>query len=244
VRSAAARPARFDRANQHRRALLAKVHLAKKELGLQEDDYRAILLRVTSRTSAGECSEAELARVVEELKAKGFRPKPATGRKPGVAGRRAAPGRVAAADHPVARKARALWISLHQLGAIENASEQALEAFARRQLGVERMQWMNQALGYRLVEALKAIAERHGWAQGVNGATPAGRLIILKQRLCEAILAKLKAAELAGADWTLEEAAFRLLGFESARGAMFWELPDLDLVAAGLGAKLRGDNHD
>ena len=58
-----------------------------------------------------------------------------------------------------------MWISLYNLGAVRNPSEEALEAFATRQLRVERLQWANQSHCYKLIEALKAMAERAGWHQ-------------------------------------------------------------------------------
>jgi phage gp16-like protein len=234
-----AAPARFA-PDPRRRALLAKVHLGKKELGLADDDYRAMLFRVTDRTSAAELDERQLVAVVEEMKAKGFQAKPAV--RPAGADRRGrGRGGPRPADHPAARKARALWISLHQLGAIENPSEQALEAFARRQLGVERLQWADQARTFKLIEALKAIAERNGWSQELAGVRPAVSVKVLKLRLCEAILAKLKSKRLAAADWTLETAAARLLGEAPGGGPLFWGIGSLDVVAAGLGRKLRGE---
>jgi hypothetical protein len=81
--------------------------------------------------------------MIEQMKRQGFTPKKAAS---------------SAADHPFAAKARALWISLYHLGAIDNPSEQGLEAFARRQLQCMKMQWANQAQAYKLIEALKAIA--------------------------------------------------------------------------------------
>ena len=67
---AAARPALFDASTQHRRALLAKVHVAKKVLGLDDDTYRAVLLRVAGETSAAKCSDAQLVALVKEFEAK------------------------------------------------------------------------------------------------------------------------------------------------------------------------------
>jgi phage gp16-like protein len=216
---------------KERRALLAKIHVAKKQMNMTDDDYRDILLRVAGVMSAANATLPLLRSVIEELKAKGFQELPGKGWTKGPR----------PASHPAARKARALWISLHHLGAIANPSEQALEAFAARQLGVERMQWVNQALMYKLVEALKAIAERNGWSQDTIGLKPAGLVLVLKRRLCDAILVKLVAAGIAPADWSLERAAWSLLGFRRAQdeSALFWEMGDLDLVAAGLGRKLR-----
>jgi phage gp16-like protein len=173
--SAAAKP-RFA-PDPARRAALAKVHLAAKELGLETEDYRAVLVRVTGKSSAGEMTFAELQAVLDEFGRRGW-----SGRAAKPAAPRARP-----ADHPSARKARALWISLWQLGAIESASEAGLEAFARRQLKCERMQWADQAAAYKLIEALKGIAARHGWE--VRFETPA----LVVSSLIEAIHAKLAA---------------------------------------------------
>ena len=35
-----ARPATFDRSQQARRSMLGKIHIAKKQLAMDEDDYR------------------------------------------------------------------------------------------------------------------------------------------------------------------------------------------------------------
>lgn len=229
AKSAQAVPAQFDASQQHRRSMLAKVHIAKKTLGLCDDDYVAVLIRETGRSSAGDCTQAELATVLRAFEARGFSAK---ARAPGKSS-----GGPRPADHPSARKARALWISLGLLGAIADPSERALETFARRQLGCDRLQWANQALTYKLVEALKAIAERHGWSQSVEGIRPAAIGTVLKRRLCEALLAKLVEAELVP-DWTAERAAFELAGIE-----LRWLFADdetLDLVARSFGAVLAG----
>lgn len=217
-------PASFDRSSQHRRSMLGKVHIAKAQLGLDGDDYAAVLLRVTSRTSAADCTERELADLLGEFQRLGFKPLPKKGVTP-------------AADHPAARKARALWISLHQLGAICDPSEAALEAFARRQLGCDRLQWANQALSYRLIEALKAIAARHGWHQSVEGVRPAAIVLALKRRLVEAQVVKLRAAALVPAEWSVERTIFDLTGIELSD--VFGAIEELDRVARALGVKLR-----
>ncbi len=164
------RPATFDKAQTHRRAMLAKIHLARKEMRLDEGDYRDILRRSAGHASAADCSDAELARALDEFKRLGWKGAPIRGRRPTlvvVDNPEAPPPRPASAgaDHPTARKARALWISLHQLGVVRDAGEHALEAFARRQLQVEKLQWADQARVYRLIEALKAMAERAKWPQ-------------------------------------------------------------------------------
>jgi len=165
---------------------LAKVHIAKKELAIEDGAYRAMLVRITGQESAAACNDDQLEAVLDELKAKGWTPRFVAGSAPARAGKALARR---PADHPVARKARALWISLHQLGAVRNGSNAALEAFARRQLQVEVFQWADQGQGYKLIEALKAMAEREGWSQDVAGYRGAAAVQVLKDRLA-ALIAK------------------------------------------------------
>jgi len=166
-------------ANGRRRAALATVHMGAKALGIVDDDYRALLERVTGKRSAADCSNQQLDDVVDELRRLGFN-------------RHAGAVHASAASHPVARKARAMWISLHQLGAIDDPAERALEAFASRQLGVERLQWADQRQGFRLIEALKAIGDRHGWDQRVSTRLPSREQVrLIKDRLVGAQLARL-----------------------------------------------------
>jgi phage gp16-like protein len=167
-----------------RRSMIAKIKIAQKALDFDDGDYRALLDRVTGKVSCTAMNNRELAAVLDEFKRLGWSAietgKPKVARKP------------APADHPAAKKARAMLISLGLLGVIRNASEASLEAFARRQMGVERLQWADQAQVYKLIEALKAIAERHGWKQDVAGL--ADPIWTLKYRLCAAILRRLIAA--------------------------------------------------
>lgn len=161
--------------------LLAKVHIAKKDLRLSDEHYRDVLERITGQRSAAGLSDAQLIAVLKHFEGEGFKPKVITGAKDAT---RSAPksGR-RRADHPVARKARALWISLHQLGVVENGSEAALEAFAKRQLGVDALQWADQSQAEPLIKGLKAMAERAGWSQkGSLDEIKARLAVLLKER--------------------------------------------------------------
>lgn len=162
------------------RAMIAKIHVAAKDMALADDTRRALMVRLTGKASSADMSATELDRVLGEFKRLGWKAKPASGQ--------ARPAARRPADHPVARKARALWISLHQLGAVRNRSDAALEAFACRQLGVAAFQWADQAQGYKVIEALKAMAERAGWSQDVGDLEGAEAGELLRRRL-EALLA-------------------------------------------------------
>jgi len=222
--NAQAQPARFDHAIQRRRAMIGKIHVYKKQLALDEDDYRQILLNETGKTSAADLDQRELDKVIRRMEGLGAKPLPKAGRK-GIA------------QHPMAKKARALWISLYHLGAVRSASERSLEAFAKRQLGCEKLVWANQRDGYRLIEALKAMAERHGWKQtGPDGNNLDVRS--LREGLCSAILGKLAEAGEVPANWTISDAAFRLCGIELGSAGPV-SADGYDDLAAALGKKLR-----
>lgn len=213
-------------ASPARKRLIAIVHIAKKDLALSDDDYRAVLLDVAGRDSASNCSEGDLIKVVERFKARGWKPAQPAGRT-----------RPKPADHKTAAKARALWLSLHALGAIDDPGEPGLEAFARRQLGCTRLQWADQALAYRLIEALKAMAERHGWNQALDGVRPEARVIVLKRRLIEALMGKLWDCGACPTDWDVSRAAHAFSGMEIE--LLFATASELDIVAREFGRVLR-----
>lgn len=222
--AALARPARFDASTKKRRSLIAKIQVARSQLGMVEDDYRSLLFDTTGKMSLKGCSDGQLVDMVEALKGKGFKPLPTGGNK-GVA------------THPMALKARALWISLYQLGVVHHPGEPALETFAKRQLKCERLVWARQSHSAPLIEALKGMAIRHGWKQTDHRSRDLGP-IGLKESLCKAIVQRLKDADAIPADWSLDIAAYRLCGVVTANDAPFTAQQYQDL-AAGLGEHLR-----
>lgn len=213
-----ARPAKSDR----RRSLLAKLHIARKALAMQEEDYRHVLERETGKRSAKDCSEAELSAALNCFTRMGFRPA-------GPSKRRELGGGMAV------RKARAMWISLYQLGAIEDGSDAALESFGRRQLRVERLRWASEREMFRLIEALKSIAARHGWPQDVPGKMPtAARVALLLDRLIAAQLAKLEAAGVAARGIVpADRAGWPVKRLERAAGELGFMIRELPASARG-----------
>lgn len=97
----------------------AVINIAKAQLGLDEDSYRAMLVRVTGVASLRQMSAGQKQAVIEELKRKGFRIR---------SGGRSLP----LASKPYIRLIHALWKSCHRVGAIENGSRDALRAFCHR----------------------------------------------------------------------------------------------------------------
>ena len=56
-----------------RQNLMAKIHIGKKELGLDDETYRQGLQQITDKTSCREMNIAELLKVLQAMQAKGFK---------------------------------------------------------------------------------------------------------------------------------------------------------------------------
>lgn len=68
---------------QKRQGLIAKIHVGKKQLALDDDNYRAILQRITGQNSCKNCDISQLQRFLAEMERLGFKPTTKSlGRKP------------------------------------------------------------------------------------------------------------------------------------------------------------------
>ena len=131
-----------------RRALMAKIHIAKKDLGLDEDTYRAVLARHGApgdRPSSARMSVPQLESVVRELQAKGWTPKkPGAGRRPRPPVRRA--DQIAKIEALLADKARRQGRPVPWAYA---------DAIARRVCRVEKIDWCESDQLRRVIAALE-----------------------------------------------------------------------------------------
>jgi phage gp16-like protein len=134
---------------------LAAVHIARKDLALDTDSYRAILRRLTGLDSAGLMTIEQLGTVLDEFRRLGWRPKHHAKR---AGSRRLARGGVAS-------KIRALWLSLYHLGAVRDPSEEALAHFIAETTGTEAMQWLDNAAADTVIKALRGWCGRVGFVQ-------------------------------------------------------------------------------
>lgn len=142
----------------NRQRLIRLIHVAKRDLSLDDDTYRSILQRFGGKNSSSDLTVSELGQVLEHLKCSGFkvryRGKPA---KPKAVNAR--PSRILA-QNAESRKILALWLFLHELGAVKNPSEEALAAYVKRIAGVDALQWINGEQAERLIETMKMWAMR------------------------------------------------------------------------------------
>ncbi|MGZ8171839.1 MULTISPECIES: phage protein GemA/Gp16 family protein [Methylobacter] len=68
---------------------LAKIHIAKKELGMDVDTYRDMLMQIAKVSSAADLSATGRAKVLEYLKSKGFKGKKTYNKRPHTADNKA-----------------------------------------------------------------------------------------------------------------------------------------------------------
>ncbi|MGS5089029.1 gp16 family protein [Hydrogenophaga sp. A37] len=149
---------RPNAASDNRARLIRLVHVARRDLRLDEETYRSVL-RAQGGESSANMNAAQLQKAVDAMKAMGFKvaskAKPAGRvRKAPTAARAAQPGAVVLAGDAESRKARAMWLTLHAIGQVRDPSEAALLAYARRQTGVDRMEWVSDMVP--VLEPLKA----------------------------------------------------------------------------------------
>ena len=154
------------------RALLAKIHIAKKELGFSDDVYRDILQGRYKKDSAAKLSRFEAEDLIGHFKGLGFKVKRTTPRPPpesgggvkspplfkeGVGG-----GCSPTYDKPMARKVVAMWINLALAGVVKYSSDAALQAYVKRMTGVDNLAWCEDGQLWKVIEALKKWAKREG----------------------------------------------------------------------------------
>jgi len=125
-----------------RRGLLAKVHIAKKELGVFDDDYRDILRREFGVTSSAALADRELESLVAYFESKGWRPQRSEVRGQRTEDRKAA--QVAALKERIGQEV------LHS-----DLTSDRLRGLVRKICGVDDLQWCGDAV--RLKKLLAVI---------------------------------------------------------------------------------------
>lgn len=202
----------------------AAIHVAKKQLRLDDETYRDILQRVTGKSSSADMSPAERSSVLAEFRRLGFEMTPPATRvnpyrpsEKGADERAEQRQRRGAMDlqGPYAGKIRALWIAGWHLGVVKDRTDTALVAFVRRQTGIDHVSWVRDQK-----DAMKAIEALKKWLARETGVKWPGRTA-LPHSTKKAIIA----AQLA------------ILGIAPDPAA---PIGDLDGYIADLGAQVRG----
>ena len=124
------------------RSELAKIHIAKKELGLDDDTYRGILWDRYHLDSAARLSEAQAADLIDLFREKGWRPA-STGQQGLI---------------------HVLWHKLETAGAVQHPGNRALTAFIEHATGKDDLRRLTVHEASRVIEMLKKWLERTGVA--------------------------------------------------------------------------------
>lgn len=132
-----------------RRSELAAIHCARRDLGLDEAAYRALLRRVAKVDSAAHLDGRGRRAVLGELGRLGWTKPAARSAK-----------RTRLPSEPHHKKIRALWLELHQAKAVKDPSEPSLDRWILRMCGLSSLRFVDAELGQRLIEMLKKWLER------------------------------------------------------------------------------------
>lgn len=136
--------------NDPRKAALAQIHIAKKQLGLDDDTYRQMLQSLTGKQSCSGMVISELKAVLRHLKKCGFKNKqPRFGQRPN-------PG---VTRQPLMNKVEAL---LADNGLHWNYAH----SMAQRMFKVEKIDWLDPHQLRKLVAALEINVRRQTTRQG------------------------------------------------------------------------------
>jgi len=139
---------------------LSALHTVRTRIGLDEDCFRDLCMRITGKRSTRAMNDNERYAVRDRMLAD----------YPAAARPRKSKNRLSG---PYAKKLQALWISGWNLGLVKNRNDEALIAFVKRQTGIQSMNWLRDPNDAdKAVEALKKWLERAGVDWTVDSLLP------------------------------------------------------------------------
>lgn len=144
-------------ASNIRQALIAKIHIGKKALCLDDATYRDVLQMSTGKTSCEQMNLQELKKVLETFKRQGFVPKPAQdktakyGKKP----------------HTTADR-QALMDKIEAMLTDSGLHWNYAHAMAEKMFGVSFVNWLDATDLYKLTQALAVYQKRRADGKSKN----------------------------------------------------------------------------
>lgn len=122
-------------------AHLAKIHIAKKEMALDDQAYRDILRRLFKVESSAGLTDRKANLLLRELQRLGWQP-----------GHRSKQRK----ENPQGRMIQAMWVTMGKAGCVRKATPRALDAYVKRMTGLDALRFCDSAFKSRLIEDLKA----------------------------------------------------------------------------------------
>lgn len=127
--------------SEQRNKQLARIHILRAQLCLDEETYRDLLQTVGRVRSAAMLDNYGRLQVIAHLKS--LLPSASKRRVP-----------------PQDKKIKALWNHLHKIGVVHHNTDWALRAYVRRQTCCERLEWLTSHQASVVIESLKLWVER------------------------------------------------------------------------------------
>lgn len=137
--------AKFNKKNK----LIQLIHVAKTQLGLDDELYREVLESCTGKTSSKELTIPQLEAVLNRMKQLGFNVESKD--KTGVEN---------LADDAQSKLIRHLWLQLHAAGQVRNSSEIALAKFVENKVGVSALQFLSTKNADMIITHLRQWCKR------------------------------------------------------------------------------------
>jgi phage gp16-like protein len=123
----------YPQAMRHK--LIAKIHIAKTQLGMIDEEYRDLLKSLTDgKESCRDCDELQLDSIMQAMIRLGFKTKVKPQNSPQTRDK---------TDHDQIDKIRALWIDMGRRGIVRTPTEPALRRYCKRITKVDRVEWMS-----------------------------------------------------------------------------------------------------
>lgn len=144
-------------ADFNRRAELGKIHIAKKQLGFDDDTYRDAMEKVTGKRSAAELTSKQRGDFLDYLQKAGFKKtlnKSKTRTKPAVS-------KFVKTHEPQIKKILAQWKDIAAMGGLNNPDASVLAFLKKRNVtDVDNINWITPAAANKAVEILKKWIKR------------------------------------------------------------------------------------
>jgi phage gp16-like protein len=188
-----------------RSQLVQLIHVAKRDLGMDDATYRTMLRTAGNADSTKSMSISNLERVLEQAKRAGFKVRSKAGDR-------------RQDTRPEAQKVRALWLFLHELDVVKVPTEAALASYVKRIAYVDDLHWADSRAMARLIETMKKWAMRFLPAAvdqlqvQVHSERLAGRLSARQEEAVEQVLRGLHRPDSFSAHWEAWEVFRAALG--------------------------------
>lgn len=135
----------------NRNAKLAVIHLARKDLGLHDDDYRALIEGAAGITSCKYLqTEQQFSAIMKAFERAGYKPKRRKNNRPAWQDRWGCSDALRA-------KIEAMWRSVSR-----QKTDRSLKAFIKRIAHVDSPAWLNNYLAAKVIQALGVMFKKEG----------------------------------------------------------------------------------